>query len=85
MNEVVHQTTINQSTLLTNPIQISLTETFKNGTKEGYVGSAYFQPGQSPLMFPKAQSASQPICDPTVGVTPSPQVNATTPDASSDS
>jgi hypothetical protein len=36
-------------------------------------------------MFPKAQSAFQSINDPTVGITPSPQINATTPNTSSNS
>jgi hypothetical protein len=36
-------------------------------------------------MFPKAESASQQIDNPTVGIMPSPQINATSPDTSSDS
>jgi hypothetical protein len=83
MNKAMHQTMIDQSTILVNTIQNCLTEMLKKGTEEGYVGLAYFQPGRSPLMFPKAQSPSQPIDDPTVGVTPSPQINAIAHDTSS--
>jgi hypothetical protein len=55
----------------------------KKGVEGGYLGPAYFQPNQTRPVFQKDQSASLPIGDPTVGVTPSPQFNATAPDSSS--
>jgi hypothetical protein len=55
----------------------------KKVVEGGYLGPAYFQPNQTPPVFQKDQSASLPIGDPTVGVTPSPQFNATAPDSSS--
>jgi hypothetical protein len=84
MNKAMHQTMIDQSKVLSNTIQNCLTEMLKKGAEGGYVGPAYFQPNRTPLVFPKDQSASLPIDVPTVGVTPSPQINATAPDSSSD-
>jgi hypothetical protein len=84
MNKAMHQTMIDQSKVLANTIHNCLTEALKKGTKEGYVGPAYFQPRRSPLVFPKGQSASQAIDDSRVGIAPSPKINATAPDSSSD-
>jgi hypothetical protein len=44
MNKFMHQTMIDQSTVLANTIQNCLTETLKKGIEKGYVGPAYFQP-----------------------------------------
>jgi hypothetical protein len=55
------------------------------GAEREYLGPTYFQPNRTPLVFQKDQSASLPIDDPTVGVTPSPQINATALGSSSDS
>jgi hypothetical protein len=44
MNKSMHQTMIDQSTILANTIQNCLTETLKKRIEEGYVGPAYFQP-----------------------------------------
>jgi hypothetical protein len=52
MNKAMHQTMINQSIFLTNTIHNCVTETFKKGTEEGYVGPTYFQPRRYPVMFP---------------------------------
>jgi hypothetical protein len=84
INKAMHQTMIDQSKVLANTIQNCLTEMLKKGTEEGYVGPAYFQPRRTPLVFPKDKSASLPIDDPTVGVTPSPQIKTTAPESSSD-
>jgi hypothetical protein len=75
---------IDQSTVVTNTIQTCLIEMLKKGIEEGYMGPAYFQPRRSPPVFPKGQSASQLIDDPTVGITPSPQINTSAHDSSSD-
>jgi hypothetical protein len=44
MNKAMHQTVIDQSTVLANTIQNCLTEMLKKGIEDGYVGPAYFQP-----------------------------------------
>jgi hypothetical protein len=48
------------------------------------VGHAYFQQRKTPPVFPKNQLASLSIGDPTVGVTLSPQINASAPNSSLD-
>jgi hypothetical protein len=78
MNKAMHQTMIDQSKVLANTIQNCLTETLKKGTEEGYMRPTYFQPRRTPV-FPKGQSASSLIDDPTAGIAPSPQINATAP------
>jgi uncharacterized cupin superfamily protein len=83
MNKDMYPTMIDQSKVLANTIQNCLTETLKKGAGEGYVGPAYFQPNRTPPVFPKYQSASLSIDDPTVGVTSSPHINATDPCPSS--
>jgi hypothetical protein len=83
MNKAMHQTMIDQSKVLANTIQNCLTEMLKKGTKDGYVGLAYFQTKRTPPVFPKDQSAFLPIDDPTIEVTSSPQINAAAPGSSS--
>jgi hypothetical protein len=62
-----------------------MTEALRKGAKGGYLGPAYFQPNRTPPVFQHNQSTSPPIDDPTVGVSPPPQINATAPGSSSDS
>jgi hypothetical protein len=84
MNKAMHEIMIDQAKVLANTIQNFLTETLKKGAEGGYLGPAYFQPNRTPLVFQKDQSASLSIDDSTVGVLPSPQINATAVDSSSD-
>jgi hypothetical protein len=56
-----------------NTVQNSLIEALKKGAEGGYLGPAYFQPNRTPLVFQQDQSATPPIDDSTVKVTPSPQ------------
>jgi hypothetical protein len=65
-----------------NTVQNSLIEALKKGAEGGYLGPAYFQPNRTPLVFQQDQSATPPIDDSTVKVTPSPQA---APDSSLDS
>jgi hypothetical protein len=70
---------IDQHKVVANTIQNCQTEMLKKGAEGGYLGLAYFQPNQTPQVFQNNQSASLPIDDLIVGVTPSPQINATSP------
>jgi hypothetical protein len=85
MTKAMHQTMIDQAKVLANTIQKFLTEALKKGAEGGYLGPAYFHPNRTPLVFQKVQSAFPPIDDSTVGVSPSPQINATAPSSSSES
>jgi hypothetical protein len=85
MNKAMHQTMIDQAKVFTNTIQNCLIETLKKAAEGRYLGPAYFQPNRTPPMFQHNQSASLPIDDQPVGVSPSPQINATAPGSSSDS
>jgi hypothetical protein len=73
MTKVVHQIMIDQSKVFTNTIQNAIIDAPKQGAEGGYLGPAYFQPRRTPPMFQQDQSATPPIDDPTVNVTPSPQ------------
>jgi hypothetical protein len=85
MTKVMHQMMIDQSKVFANTIQNCLTEALKKGEEGGYLRPAYFQPNRTPPVFQHNRLASPPIDDPTIGISPSPQVNATVPGSSSDS
>jgi hypothetical protein len=76
MTKAMHQTMIDQSKAFTNTIQNAIIDALKKGGKGGYLGPAYYQPKQTPLVFQQGQSAIPLIDDPTVKATPSPQVAA---------
>jgi hypothetical protein len=85
MTKAMHQMMIDQYKVFTNTIQNCLTEALKKGAEGGYLGPAYFQPNRTPLVFQHNQPASPPIDDPTIGISPSPHINANVPSSSSDS
>jgi hypothetical protein len=85
MTKAMHQIITDQSKVFTNTIQNAIIDALKKGAEGGYLGPAYFQQNRTPLMFQHNKSASPPINDPTVGISPSPQVNTVAPGSSSDS
>jgi hypothetical protein len=82
MTKAMHQTMIDQSKVFAKTIQNAIIDALKKGAEGGYLGPAYFQPKRTPPMFQQDQSATPPIDDPIVKVTPSPQA---APGSSSDS
>jgi hypothetical protein len=73
MTKSMHQTMIDQSKVFANTIQNAIIDALKQGAEGGYLGPAYFQPKQTPLVFQQNQSANPSIDDPTSKATPSPQ------------
>jgi hypothetical protein len=76
MTKAMHQTMIDQSKVFANPIRNAIIDALKKGAEGGYLGPAYYQPKQTPLVFQQGQSAILLIDDPTAKATPSPQVVA---------
>jgi hypothetical protein len=73
MTKAMHQTMIDQSKVFANTIQNAIIDALKKGAEGGYLGPAYYQPKQTPLMFRQDQSAIPPIDGPTTKVAPFPQ------------
>jgi hypothetical protein len=73
MTKAMHQIMIDQSKVFANTIQNAIIYALKKGAEGGYLGPAYYQPKQTPLVFQQNQSANPPIDDPTAKATPSPQ------------
>jgi hypothetical protein len=74
MTKAMHQIMIDQSKVFANRIKNAIIDALKKGAEGGYLGPAYYQPKQTPLVFQQGQSAIPPIDDPTTKTTPSPQV-----------
>jgi hypothetical protein len=51
MTNAMHQTMIDQSKVFANTIQNVIIDALKKGSEGGYLGPAYFQLKQTPLMF----------------------------------
>jgi hypothetical protein len=79
MTKAMHQTMIDQSKVFTNTIQNAIIDALKKGAEGGYLGSAYFQPKQTPTVFQQNQSTNTSIDDPKA--TPSPQAASSSSDA----
>jgi hypothetical protein len=73
MTNSMHQIMIDESKVFTNTIQIAIIDALEKGAEGGYLGPAYYQPKQNPLVFQQNQSGNPPIDDPTAKATPSPQ------------
>jgi hypothetical protein len=56
MTKDMHQTMIDQSKVFANTIQNAIIDALKKGTEGGYLGPAYYQPKQTPLVFQQNQS-----------------------------
>jgi hypothetical protein len=69
----MHQTMIDQSKVFANTIQNAIIDALKKGAVGGYLGPAYYQPKQTPLVSLQDQSAIPLIDDPTAKVSPSPE------------
>jgi hypothetical protein len=76
MTKVMHQTMIDQSKVFADTIQNTIIDALKKGAEGGYLGSAYYQPKQTPPMFQQDRSAIPPIDDLTAKATSSPQAAA---------
>jgi hypothetical protein len=51
MTKAVHKMMIDQSKVFSNTIQNGIIDAHKQGAEGGYLGPAYFQPKQTPLVF----------------------------------